>query len=371
MSNRDKNLNPEGFRRLHIPHNIDWEGIDNDPLWGWPNHKFKYKEEDIFESLHAEFNSMAFAIQDPLHWFYDVHELSSTSETREEFEAALRNRRDERFKQIEQSWRSIVMELILKPTLWENPQMDRSKRWNSLIDISHHFSFDSIVAHFAHYSSHRPDADPEAASRTLKQPEQPQEVGELPQEERPDPDDAELRSHLQEMINSVTEDNKRSTVDKLTWLYQTRSKDLVNSTLLDMMVSYVGSREKRVDSFYVMVSGFIAALETQTGGIASTQFVRYFIDGMEERCKTRCAAAGVGQSHQSASRHSPRPPSKKAGKAKATQRTNKPGPGQKSRVEKSSSKRRRANRSNTPAPSEGVRRSARLQERAARRGAGR
>ncbi|KAJ8122918.1 hypothetical protein ONZ43_g1005 [Nemania bipapillata] len=115
----------------------------------------------VFGSLHAEFNCMPIAIQDAEAWFADVRELSTISNTKEEFEAALRKRRDERFAQISAAWRNTKTKLVSNPWLWDSQHLDKNNQQGSFAQLSRNFSYDCILAHFSNYlpEHHRPLED--------------------------------------------------------------------------------------------------------------------------------------------------------------------------------------------------------------------
>ncbi|KAJ2991412.1 hypothetical protein NUW58_g2522 [Xylaria curta] len=117
-----KDPRPEDHRALHVPW-VDWD-VDY-RHYKWHFWKFGYKQEDIFGSLHAEYNCMAFAIQDPYAWHTDVCQLSIACKNREEFHAALIKRRDERFKEIRTAWLKTQDELGGDPRSWESPNLNR------------------------------------------------------------------------------------------------------------------------------------------------------------------------------------------------------------------------------------------------------
>ncbi|KAH8162303.1 hypothetical protein CIB48_g5944 [Xylaria polymorpha] len=235
---------------------------------------------------------MAFAIQDPFSWYCDVTELLEASKSRDEFETALRKRRDERFKEIRTAWGKTTTELFLRPPLWEDAQMDRDIRWNSFIEISRHFSFDSILTHFGNYlpeSRPKPDEESAAAPRALEQPEQPQQPDQSSPGDQPDPNDQaklQLRSHIQELINRLTDDNMTRTIETVTYLYQTDAGHLVTSTLIDLIISFIGSPEKRADLFFTMIAKFIATVDQAMGVADSAQFTRHLIESIEKHSAT-------------------------------------------------------------------------------------
>ncbi|KAI0443966.1 hypothetical protein F4803DRAFT_573841 [Xylaria telfairii] len=365
-----ENPTPDDNRRLHVPC-INWDHECHS--WKWRHWKFGYKADVLFESLHAEFNCMAFAIQDPFSWYCDVSELLEASKSRDEFETALRKRRDERFKEIWAAWRQTTTELVLRPPLWEDPQMNRDNRWNTFIELSRHFSFDSILTHFGNYlpeSRPKPDEKSAAATRALEQPQQP---GQSSPSDQPDPDDqakVQLRSHIHELINRLTNDNVTSVADNLTYLYQTDARHLITSILIDLIISFIGSREKRANLFFTMIAKFITAVDQTMGVTISAQFIKHLIESIEKHSATASKdQSDAGPKNLHSSPPPPPPPPKKTGKTRVTKGKADKGTVRNGRVQKPPPK-QRTTRNNTPNASEGTRRSARLQQRAARGGGG-
>ncbi|KAI1290551.1 hypothetical protein F5Y03DRAFT_378192 [Xylaria venustula] len=143
-----KNPTPENHHGVHTPY-VDW---DRDPTWEWPFDKLSYPHPDVlWSSLHAKFNCMPFAIQDPYAWHSDVCELAWTSENKEEFEEALLKRRDERFQEIREYWKKATNQLGANPIIWKAPPRGPDRPWATFCRIGRHFSFDAIVGHFSNY----------------------------------------------------------------------------------------------------------------------------------------------------------------------------------------------------------------------------
>ncbi|KAI0855055.1 hypothetical protein F4860DRAFT_522018 [Xylaria cubensis] len=348
-----ENPTPDDHWRLHVPY-IDWDHDYDYREWRWDNSKFGYKRDDLFGSLHAEFNCIPFAIQDPRLWFYDLHELINASKTREEFELALRKRRDERFQEIRKAWSDTVGDLALNIPVWGSSRTDQINRWDTFLELSRHFSFGSLLAHFINFLPKNPSRVP----NELDRPEQPQLS------------DAQIREHVHELINRLTSDNKTRTVDTLMSLCQTDAKQLVISALLDLTVAFTGSAEKRED-LLIMIAGFIAAMDQTIGVDASRQFVRHFMKTMGIRfAATSDTESDAGSKCLDPSLTPPSPPpppAKKSRKTRASREKASKGPVRNGRVEKPPPQ-RRTTRNSTSVASEGIRRSARLQQRAARGG---
>ncbi|KAI0425149.1 hypothetical protein F5Y09DRAFT_322410 [Xylaria sp. FL1042] len=191
------NPTPENYHRIHTPH-VEWKWEDK---WSWPFGKFDYGDPDVlWNSLYTQFNCMPFAIQDPYMWHADVCEIARISDTRHEFESALRKRRDERFNEIQAYWEKAKIQLVANPIIWKAPPRGPSLPWTTFCRLGRHFSFDTFIGHFANYmvddtdalyaeerakaasaASVTPADAPASSSTQPKQPEQAQQPrGECP-----------------------------------------------------------------------------------------------------------------------------------------------------------------------------------------------
>ncbi|KAI0910887.1 hypothetical protein F4823DRAFT_587952 [Ustulina deusta] len=190
-----KNPTPENHHALHTPW-VDWSRLTKSK-WHWPSSKLGYSDPDVlWSSLHAEFNCMPFAIQDPYAWHSDVCELAQRSSSKKEFEAALRERRDERFAEIRSNWEKTRTQLIANPIIWKSPPTGPDRPWATFCRISRHFSFDTIMGHFGNYVVGDPSAlyseerearkaqSASAAPATIAAVEAPQQLGQTQQPTR-------------------------------------------------------------------------------------------------------------------------------------------------------------------------------------------
>ncbi|KAI0798359.1 hypothetical protein GGR55DRAFT_557569 [Xylaria sp. FL0064] len=104
--------------------------------------------------------------------------------------------------------------------------------------------------------------------------------------------EAQLRRRIQGLINRLTNDNMTGILKDVTDLYQTNPRQLVTSSLVDLIMALVRSPEKRPDSFFTMVAGFIAAVHKTMGVAISAQFLQLLVETLEKRT----AAASRDQS---------------------------------------------------------------------------
>ncbi|KAI0198213.1 hypothetical protein F4808DRAFT_472986 [Astrocystis sublimbata] len=116
--------------------------------WWWPFYKFGFASPAVlFTELHAEYNSISIAIQDPQGWHLDVNEIANIAETREQFLTLLRERQDERFAELRATWEKTRTQLVADPTQW-NEAPERSKQWFNFVRCSRNFSYDAFLSYF-------------------------------------------------------------------------------------------------------------------------------------------------------------------------------------------------------------------------------
>ncbi|KAI0864657.1 hypothetical protein F4860DRAFT_375676 [Xylaria cubensis] len=110
--------------------------------------------------------------------------------------------------------------------------------------------------------------------------------------------EAQLRRRIQGLINRLTNDNMTGILKDVTDLYQTNPRQLVTSTLVDLIMTLVCSPEKRPDSFFTMIAGFIAAIHKSMGVAISAQFIQQLVETLEKR-----TAAASGDQSDAGSKH--------------------------------------------------------------------
>ncbi|TRX92176.1 hypothetical protein FHL15_007043 [Xylaria flabelliformis] len=137
----------QNHQSLHTPM-PEWV---NGREWAWPYWKFGFKSGGVlFTELHAEFNSIKCAIQDPYGWHLDVCDVANIADTREEFCNLLRQRQNERFTELRKTWDTTRTRLIADPKRWDIPPAARDL-WVNFVRISRNFSYDSFVGYFGAY----------------------------------------------------------------------------------------------------------------------------------------------------------------------------------------------------------------------------
>ncbi|KAI0407324.1 hypothetical protein F4802DRAFT_555038 [Xylaria palmicola] len=168
-------------RQFHVPP-VDWEFPKE---WKWPWWKFGFKSgAALFNELHAEFNTVQCAIQDPFGWHLDVCDVADLANTRQEFLDLLQKRQDERYKELDDIWSSTKATMVGCPSTWERNPQTMNALWLRFVRISRNFSFDSIVGYFGAYTKDIPErkrkrALPNAGGSGNERQQQPQQGGEV------------------------------------------------------------------------------------------------------------------------------------------------------------------------------------------------
>ncbi|TGJ76437.1 hypothetical protein E0Z10_g10872 [Xylaria hypoxylon] len=135
----------------HLEHHTPPLHRDLEQEWDWPFWKFGYGSHHIlFTELHAQFNSVPCAIQDPYGWHLDVCDIANEAKTRPEFLSLLQKRQDERFAELRKAWEKTRSLLIGDPGRWEIPQR-RNDLWLRFARISRNFSYDAFLGYFGAY----------------------------------------------------------------------------------------------------------------------------------------------------------------------------------------------------------------------------
>ncbi|KAI8950180.1 hypothetical protein F4801DRAFT_357127 [Xylaria longipes] len=110
--------------------------------------------------------------------------------------------------------------------------------------------------------------------------------------------EAQLRRRIQGLINRLTNDSMTGILKDAADLYQTNPRQLVTSTLVDLIMVLVCSPEKRPDSFFTMIAGFIAAVHKSMGVAVSAQFLQQLVETLGKR-----SAAASGDQSDAGSKH--------------------------------------------------------------------
>ncbi|KAI6782331.1 uncharacterized protein J7T54_008417 [Emericellopsis cladophorae] len=117
----------------------------DDPGLSWPAWKFGLKRADLFTSLHDQYNTFTFTLQDPEAFHADVSQISHDAQTTEEFHRMMADRRQQRLLELNESLESLAYEII------GNPKLMDSEHWTFALQLFRTKSFDSLVRYFASY----------------------------------------------------------------------------------------------------------------------------------------------------------------------------------------------------------------------------
>ncbi|KAJ1325609.1 nucleolar MIF4G domain-containing protein 1 [Microdochium nivale] len=91
-------------------------------------------------------------------------------------------------------------------------------------------------------------------------------------------EDVQLRKRIQGLMNRLTNDSMIGITKDILHLYTTNPRQAVTSILTDILLALVCSPEKRPDSFFTMIAGFIAATHKALGMAFTAQFVQHLVE---------------------------------------------------------------------------------------------
>ncbi|RYP67352.1 hypothetical protein DL771_007296 [Monosporascus sp. 5C6A] len=111
----------------------------------WPAWKFGMKREELFTTLHDQYNTVTFSVQDPEAFHHDVYEISNVATTTDEFHRLLSNRKGQRIRELNESLESASFEII------SNPSLIGTQQWQYAVQLFRTRSLDSLVRYFASY----------------------------------------------------------------------------------------------------------------------------------------------------------------------------------------------------------------------------
>ncbi|XXH01149.1 g-strand binding protein [Hypoxylon texense] len=95
--------------------------------------------------------------------------------------------------------------------------------------------------------------------------------------------DAQLRRRIQGLINRLTNDSMVGIVKDLMGLYGSYPRQTVTSITVDIVLALVCSPEKRPDSFFTMIAGFVAAMYKAMGTAVCAHFIQQLVEVLGER----------------------------------------------------------------------------------------
>ncbi|KAL2015372.1 hypothetical protein VTK56DRAFT_5748 [Thermocarpiscus australiensis] len=117
----------------------------SDNYWSWPHWKFGLKRDDLFTTLHHQYNTVPSPILDPEAFHHDVCELSHQARTAGEFHRLLQDRKEQRLRELNETLESAAFEIIA------NPSLIGTEQWQHAVQLFRTKSLDSLVRYFASY----------------------------------------------------------------------------------------------------------------------------------------------------------------------------------------------------------------------------
>ncbi|KAL7619997.1 suppressor of glycerol defect [Parahypoxylon ruwenzoriense] len=90
--------------------------------------------------------------------------------------------------------------------------------------------------------------------------------------------ETQLRRRVQGLINRLTNDNMIGILKDFAALYDAHPRQTVTSTTVDLVLALVCSPEKRPDSFFTMIAGFVAAMHKAMGMAVSAYFIQQLVE---------------------------------------------------------------------------------------------
>ncbi|KAI0530428.1 hypothetical protein GGR58DRAFT_493462 [Xylaria digitata] len=167
----------------HLWHHTPQPNWDEERGWDWPFRKFGYESPDIlFTDLHAQFNSISCAIQDPYGWHIDVCDIANEAKTRSEFLFLLQKRQEERFNELHKAWRQTRSSLVGNPDLLYSNQKIHDL-WLRFVRISRNYSYDAFIGFFGAFAEC--ETEPDQLEFNPSGPDSERE-NELGRQEQPD-----------------------------------------------------------------------------------------------------------------------------------------------------------------------------------------
>ncbi|KAI1462964.1 uncharacterized protein F4812DRAFT_290982 [Daldinia caldariorum] len=95
--------------------------------------------------------------------------------------------------------------------------------------------------------------------------------------------EARIRRRVQGLMNRLTTDSMFGLVKDFMALYDTNPRQTVTSAIVDLILALVCSPEKRPDSFFTMVAGFLAAMHKSQGMAFSAYCIQRLVEIFDQR----------------------------------------------------------------------------------------
>ncbi|KAI8166053.1 hypothetical protein K4K49_010025 [Colletotrichum sp. SAR 10_70] len=117
----------------------------DEPCQSWPFWKFGMKRDDLSTKLQDQYNTIPSSIQDPDAFHHDVYEISRLADTADEFHRLMRDRKEQRLKELNASLDLAAVEIIA------NPKLVGTAQWSHALQLFRSRSLDSLVRLFSSY----------------------------------------------------------------------------------------------------------------------------------------------------------------------------------------------------------------------------
>lgn len=111
----------------------------------WPAWKFGMKRDELFTTLHDQYNTIPSAIQDAEAFHHDVYEISNVATNTHEFHRLLADRKEQRIRELNGTLESASLEII------SNPSLIGTQQWQYAVQLFRTRSLDSLVRYFVSY----------------------------------------------------------------------------------------------------------------------------------------------------------------------------------------------------------------------------
>ncbi|KAK2011603.1 hypothetical protein LZ32DRAFT_606245 [Colletotrichum eremochloae] len=117
--------------------------VDTDEERHWPASKFGYKTDDLYTTLHSEFNTVPFAILDLRDFSHEVQDTSNQASSRAEFRQLLEERSQKRVRSLQANFSEAADYLAADPSLFPS-----EIHWERFLQLSREPSLHHLVSFF-------------------------------------------------------------------------------------------------------------------------------------------------------------------------------------------------------------------------------
>ncbi|KAF2493697.1 hypothetical protein BU16DRAFT_439859, partial [Lophium mytilinum] len=111
----------------------------------WPAWKFGHEREDLYTTLHDQYNTFPSAIQDREAFYHDVLDVATHAANADQFHTGLQERRAARLQELNEALDSTACELIGRPSLLPGD----TDHWATALRLFRSKSLDALVQYFS------------------------------------------------------------------------------------------------------------------------------------------------------------------------------------------------------------------------------